>query len=311
MADDILLEVKGLKKHFTVRRNSYFDKKVLKAVDGVDISLRKGEVYGLVGESGCGKSTVGRLIAGIIPKTEGEIKIYTDIQESHKQVQMIFQNSHGSLNPRKKIGAIIEEPLLRCFDYTKAVRKEMVEDIMAKTGLDKSLAGSYPHELSGGQRQRVNIATSLMLGAPLLIADESVSALDVSIQSQILNLLLDLKADKDLSYIFISHDLNVIRYISSHIGVMYLGKIVESGHAAEVTSNPKHPYTRMLLGSIPSLFEKKEGKTFSRGEFPDPLNPPKGCGFSPRCPDATGKCFETAPEARYGDDGRMVRCHLA
>lgn len=319
MNQEPLLKIQNLCKHYTVKSGALLDKKVLKAVDGLNIEINKGDVFGLVGESGCGKSTVGQIISGILPKTGGDIfyngKSTDTMSKSEqknlcKEIQMIFQDPFSALNPKKKIGWIIEEPLKIHFNYTKKERDSLVDEIMTLTGLDPELKSSYSSKLSGGQRQRVNIAASLMLGANLIVADESVSALDVSIQSQILNLFVSLKENKGLTLLFISHDLNVIKYLSNRIGVMYMGRIVETGNCDEICDNPLHPYTQMLLSAVPSAVDDVTTRIVPRGEIPNPLNPPSGCAFHTRCVNAIEKCRLEEPKTIEVSSSHKVCCHL-
>ena len=267
-----LLEVKGLCKYYAAESNKILNKrKYIKVVEHIDLCIYPGEVFGLVGESGCGKSTFAKMLVDVITPTNGQISYkgknysamsHQEKKEYHKQVQIIFQDPYSSLNPKKKIGWILEEPLKLHTELASQERKQKVEEILEVVGLDASFKGKYPNELSGGQRQRVSIAAALMLNPEIIIADESVSALDVSIQSQILNLMKKLQEEKNLTYLFISHDLNVVQYMSDRIGVMYFGKLVEVGSVDDIYHSPKHPYTKALLSSIPSVSEKRSGNVF-------------------------------------------------
>ena len=301
--DKTILEVQGLKKHFPVSNSLPFQssKIAVKAVDGINFEVYKGETFGIVGESGCGKSTLARLINQLITPTDGIVNFNgvdlaslsaKKIREARKSIQMVFQNPDASLNPRKKIDYLISEPLKIHGIGTKEERQKRVVELLETVGLSAYHAERYPHEFSGGQKQRVNIARALALNPEVVICDEPVSALDVSVQAQVINLLKRLQKELDLTYIFISHDLNVVRYICDRIAVMYLGRIVEIGTYEEIYESPKHPYTKALLSSVPkeSPLEKKE-RTILKGDLPSPLNPPKGCHFHTRCPFVTPKLF--------------------
>jgi len=304
--DKYILEIKDLKKYYKLPRKKIFESpKFLKAVNGVSFKVERGETFGLVGESGCGKSTVGQTIVRLHNSTEGNIifngRDITNIsgkplKELRKDLQIIFQDPYSSLNPKKKIGWILEEPLKVHKISGSSERKSRVFSMLEKAGFDKSFASRYPGELSGGQRQRIAILVSLMLNPELIIADEPVSALDVSVQSQILNLMKDLQKDMNLTYIFISHDLNVIYYMSDKIAVMYLGEIVEYGDSESVYKNPKHPYTVSLFSAIPDLDNKDKKRIILSGDIPDPVNPPQGCPFYTRCPYVMDKCKTVKPE---------------
>lgn len=308
-----LLDVDGLVQHFQTRAGT------VRAVDGVSFQVVKGETLGLVGESGCGKSSIARSIAGLHRITGGSVRLDgTDIARLSRgalkpyrsKIQMVFQNPGASLNPRLTIGRLIEEPLLVHKRGSRGDRQAQVHAVMEKVGLRRDLADRLPHELSGGQRQRVCIARALALSPSLIICDEAVSALDVSVQAQVVNLLRDLQQEMGISYLFISHGLSITRYISHRIAVMYLGRIVEEGPAAEVFARPKHPYTRALLAAAPSLHHKPaDGFAMLDGELPSPLSPPAGCHFHTRCPFAVDRCRVEAPLLRQA--GRQsVACHL-
>lgn len=317
-----LLEVKGLSKYYTAQSNKILNKrKDIKVVEHIDLSIYPGEVFGLVGESGCGKSTFAKMLVDVIQPTMGQIsykgKPYSAMsrqqkKEYHRQIQIIFQDPYSSLNPKKKIGWILEEPLKIHTELASQDRKLKVEEILEVVGLDASFKGKYPNELSGGQRQRVSIAAALMLNPELIIADESVSALDVSIQSQILNLMKKLQEEKNLTYLFISHDLNVVQYMSDRIGVMYFGKLVEVGSVADIYHSPKHPYTKALLSSIPSVSkEEKRERILLTGDVPDLSAPPGGCPFHTRCREMKESCKDSCPELVEMENGHFVSCHCA
>ncbi|HET7581109.1 MAG TPA: dipeptide ABC transporter ATP-binding protein [Bacillales bacterium] len=315
-----LVEVKRLKKHFPVKKGWFGKNEAVRAVDDVSFFIRKGETFGLVGESGCGKSTTGRMIMKLLTATEGEI--WFDGQEiSHlndnqmrrirKGLQMVFQDPYASLNPRMKIHEIVAEPLIIHEIGTRKRRQERVEELLDVVGLNSSHAERYPHEFSGGQRQRIGIARALAVNPKLIIADEPVSALDVSIQSQILNLLQDLQEQFRLTYLFISHDLSVVEHISDRIGVMYLGKLVETAGKKTLYEQPKHPYTKALLSSIPEANPRlKKEKVILKGDIPSPANPPHGCRFHTRCPDCMDICKTKKPELKEVSPGHHVSCHL-
>jgi len=292
----------------------------LKAVRSVDLSIREGEVLGLVGESGCGKSTLGRMITGITPPSGGEVTYRgTALSQMKGQalkdftlgVQMIFQDPYASLNPRQRVGEILAEPLKvhRLAEDSDEVRLR-VHSALKEVGLDRSYADRYPHQFSGGQRQRIGIARALIVEPSFLVCDEPIAALDVSIQAQVINLFLALRARRNLTYLFISHDLSVVRHIADRVAIMYLGKIVELAPAAELFASPAHPYTRTLLEQIPSVKNRKRRFEAVKGEIPSPHNPPSGCAFHPRCPLATARCRSEAPEVRTIAPGRTVSCHL-
>jgi dipeptide transport system ATP-binding protein len=311
-------EARGLTRHYNVRRGLFAPPAVLKAVDGVSFSIEPGRTLAVVGESGCGKSTLARLVTLIEPPTAGELRLIgrdavkrapADRTPLRRAVQIVFQNPYGSLNPRKKIGAILEEPLVINTPLRKPERVEQVRAMMAKVGLRPEHYHRYPHMFSGGQRQRIAIARALMLRPKLVVADEPVSALDVSIQAQVLNLLRDLQVEFELSYLFISHDLGVVHHVSDEVMVMYLGRPVEQGPKDSIFRKPLHPYTRALLASTPSV-EKKRERMVLTGELPSPLDPPAGCAFHTRCPFARERCQAERPALRKLGD-RTVACHFA
>ncbi|MEW4283557.1 ABC transporter ATP-binding protein [Priestia koreensis] len=315
-----LLEVRNLQKYFPVRSAIGKTKGQIKAVHDVSFSIYEGETYGLVGESGCGKSTAGRSLLKLVEPTGGEAyfngeNIFTmkpsQLKTVRKDLQMIFQDPHTSLNPRKKIGASIQETLTIHNIGAKSERKQAVIDLLKKLGFNEEDYNRYPHEFSGGQRQRIGIARSLILNPKLIICDEPVSALDVSIQAQILNLLRQLQHEMKLSYLFISHDLSVVRHIADRVGVMYLGRLVEEGTTEEIFSNPRHPYTKLLLSSVPTVHESEAREPIeAKGEIPSPLNPPSGCAFHQRCPFATDRCKKETPEDTVISATHRVKCHL-
>ncbi len=314
-----LLRVTELKKHFVSRRG----KSSIRAVDGVSLTLESGETLGVVGESGCGKSTLGRTILRLLEPTSGEVVFDgkdllalgpAELRAKRRDMQMIFQDPFASLDPRLNIGTIVAEPLVihRIGDRTS--RREAVVDLLETVGLEPDAAQLYPHEFSGGQRQRIGIARALALRPRLIIADEPVSALDVSIQSQILNLLVELRERFGLSYIFISHDLAVVEHVSDTVAVMYLGRIVETAASEELFARPSHPYTEALISAVPQSDPARRGvRMVLKGEMPDPENPPSGCPFHPRCPKAMDLCSSDTPnETNIGSEDRphFVRCHL-
>ncbi|MFT4416629.1 ABC transporter ATP-binding protein [Fredinandcohnia humi] len=316
-----LLKVTNLKKSFSIPNGMFGKKKSLKAVHDVSFIIPEGKTFSLVGESGCGKSTTGRLISRLIQPSEGEIWIdgeeISQKKEAHlkairKKVQMIFQDPYASLNPRMKVRDIVGEPLVIHTNLTKAERNKQVSEMLEVVGLSEYHADRYAHEFSGGQRQRIGIARALIMKPKLIIADEPVSALDVSIQSQILNLLKDLQREFHLTYLFISHDLSVVEHISDHIGVMYLGTIVETGPKEVIFSNPQHPYTKALLSSIPIPDPRlRRERIILQGDLPSPVNPPTGCRFHTRCPVATDICKVTEPPVKPGvTPDHFVACHL-
>ena len=320
---EILIEVIGLKKYFPVIEGIVIQRKVaeVKAVDGVSFHIRKGETLGLVGESGCGKTTTGRCILQLDRPTEGAIVFdgvnlveldQRALRPYRQKIQVIFQDPYSSLNPRMKIGDIIGEPIkVHGIVPDAGKRRRRVSELLSLCGLDPRFADRYPHEMSGGQRQRVGIARALSLNPQFIICDEAVSALDVSIQAQVINLLEDLREEFNLTYLFIAHDLSVVRHLCHRVAVMYLGKIVELAECDELYDNPLHPYTQALLAAVPIPDPEVESKREYRvvkGEVPSPMNPPSGCVFHPRCPLAVDGCSSAVPELREIRPGHWVAC---
>jgi len=318
MSEQNILEVRNLTKHFKVGK-----KQIVHAVDDISFTLRKGKTLGLVGESGCGKSTCARTIIRMYDPTAGQVVLdgsditglnQKELKPYRKKMQMIFQDPYASLNARMTVRDIIAEPLLaHDIVKTKEEANDLVYPMLERVGLTKEHANRYAHEFSGGQRQRVGIARALILEPQLVICDEPISALDVSIQAQVINLLKDFQEEKGLSYLFIAHDLSMVRYVSDDVGVMYLGQLVEVSEADEIYKNPLHPYTKGLLGSVPianpKLARQKE-KSGIEGDIPSPINPPTGCRFHTRCPYARPECSAAMPELKDVGGGHMVACHL-
>ncbi|ASY27947.1 oligopeptide transport system ATP-binding protein [Candidatus Planktophila limnetica] len=302
-----ILSVKNISKIYESSGGSFGRKNKVSALDGVSFNLAQGETLGIVGESGCGKSTLGRIISRLDSPTSGEIiykgndiakKSLAAMRPLRKEIQFIFQDPYASLNPRRQIGAIIEEPM-RIHGVSKDERRARAHELLEKVGLDKNSYEKYPHEFSGGQRQRVVIARALTLKPELIIADEPVSALDVSIQAQVLNLFKELQDEMKLTYVFVAHDLGVVRHISDRIAVMYLGKIVELGTVEEIYNNPQHPYTKALLSANPRIDQSAQNtRQILTGDIPSPLNRPSGCSFHTRCPIAVAECSTREPELR-------------
>lgn len=323
MENKKLIEVKGLKKHFKVKKTSLFGKdQMLKAVDDVSFFINKGETLGLVGESGCGKSTTGRSIIRLFGITDGEI-IYdgkdiskldrAGLKEYRRKMQVIFQDPYASLNPSLTVEDIIREPMDVYNLYSKEERKRIVLDLLEKVGLDKSHLNRYPHEFSGGQRQRIAIARAISINPEFILLDEPISALDVSIQAQVINMLEDLQEELGLTYLFIAHNLSMVRHISHRIGVMYLGKLVEIGISEDVYTKALHPYTKALLSSALEADPKEARETpmtVLEGDVPSPLNPPKGCKFVTRCKYRKEICFQKEPELLEKENGHFAACHL-
>ena len=315
-----LLEVKGVKKYFPVRGALGTTVQEVKAVNDVSFEMNRGETFGVVGESGCGKSTLGRTILRLTEPTAGQAIFEgtdvfamgpSELQSLRQDIQMVFQDPYSSLNPRKRIGAILEEPLNIHNIGTPREQTEKVLRILDTVGLQTDHYYRYPHEFSGGQRQRIGIARALMVEPKLVVCDEPVSALDVSIQSQIINLLKKLQQELQLTYLFIAHDISVVRYISDRVGVMYLGQMVEQAPTEAMFADPKHPYTRALLSSVPEpKLDAKRERIVLRGELPSPLNPPSGCVFHTRCPMAKPECKKVLPVKKELSAGHFVSCHL-
>lgn len=318
----VLLEAKNLKKFFPIKKGILGrSSSIVKAVDGVSLQVYKGETLGIVGESGCGKSTIGRLLIRLLDSTEGEV-FYKDqnilgfskkkLRQLRKDLQIIFQDPYSSLNPRLTVGEIIKEPLVNFKLYgSSQERMNRVEELLGVVGLPKKAVNRFPHEFSGGQRQRIGIARALAVNPELIIADEPVSALDVSIQSQVLNLLKDIQKEFNLTYIFISHDLSVVDHLCDRIAVMYLGKIVEIGSKKEFYKKSFHPYSQALLSAIPQPDPKlKKERIILTGDVPSPSDPPNGCAFHPRCPMSMNVCMEVKPSLIEMEPGRLVSCHL-
>jgi len=318
-----LVEVKDLKMYFPVSSGLLFQRTTanIKAVDGVSFDIKRGETLGLVGESGCGKTTTGRCILQLYKPTEGSIKFddrelmdmgSRQLRSMRREMQVIFQDPYSSLNPRMTAGNIIGEPLVvHGLVDNKVEYKERVANLLQNVGLNPYMADRFPHEFSGGQRQRIGVARALSVSPKFIVADEPVSALDVSIQAQIVNLLEDLQDEFNLTYLFIAHDLSVVRHISDRVGVMYLGHIVEMADRSEIYVNPSHPYTKALLSAVPipdPVVDAQRERVLLTGEVPSPLNPPSGCVFHPRCPIATDDCAEVTPELREVEPNHFSAC---
>ena len=323
-ADDVIVSVKGLKKHFPIMKG-IFRRQVgaVRAVDGITFDVRRGETLGLVGESGSGKSTVGRVILQLDHATEGVVEFEgTDLTEFEPnklrklrpKMQMIFQDPHASLNPRMTVASIIGEPLSEHNRARGEDKKKRIQELLSLVGLEPKHANRYPHEFSGGQRQRIGIARAIALNPDFIVADEPIAALDVSIQAQVVNLLEDLQDVLGLTYLFISHDLSMVRHIADRVAVMYLGKLMELGDVDQIYNEPKHPYTKALLSAVPvpdPQVEATRRRVILEGDIPSPANPPPGCPFNTRCPVAEERCVTEVPEWRELDPGRWVACHFA
>jgi oligopeptide transport system ATP-binding protein len=322
MTTEPLLQVKELSKYFPVTRGALVSRKIgdIKAVDRISFDIYEGETLGLVGESGCGKTTTGRVLLKLIEPSEGQI-IYHDqditplskkaMSPLRRQMQIIFQDPYASLNPRLTVGEAIGEPLVAHRLASRAEAKERVLELLRVVGLAPFHYNRYPHEFSGGQRQRVGIARSLVMNPKFIVADEPVSALDVSIQAQIINLLRHIQAEFALTFLFISHDLGVVRHLSDRVVVMYLGRLAELGETEQLFSEPKHPYTQALLSAVPSVKQRKtKQRMLLTGDVPTPFNPPQGCRFHTRCPMAMRECSEVEPTWHDTGNGHYVACHL-
>jgi oligopeptide/dipeptide ABC transporter ATP-binding protein len=324
--DEVLVRVDNLVKHFPVKGGGVIGRTVaqVKAVDGVSLEIRRGQTLGLVGETGCGKSTLARCIAGLIPVTSGQVTFegynITNLprramQPFRREIQMIFQDPYGSLNPRRRVGSIIGDPFSIHKTASGPAKKKAVQELMERVGLNPEHFNRYPAEFSGGQRQRIGVARALALRPKLIICDEPVSALDVSIQAQVLNLLADLQDDFGLAYLFIAHDLEVVRHVSNDVIVMYLGKVAEAGPKGAVYDTPRHPYTTALLSAAPAADPEAAAarrRVILTGDVPSPINPPSGCRFHPRCPKAQDMCSAEVPllEVKSGDiESHVTACH--
>ena len=322
-AAEALVQVQDLKVHFPIRRG-LLKRQVgaVQAVDGVSFNVYRGETLGLVGESGCGKSTTGLAMLRLLDISSGHILFNdrdlstlsrNDLRMSRKHMQMVFQDPYSSLNPRMTVGSIIIEPLNVHQVGLRGERRQRVQELMQLVGLNPSFINRYPHEFSGGQRQRIGLARALATSPSFIVADEPISALDVSIQAQVVNLMADLRSRLGLTYLMVSHDLSMVRYISDRVAVMYLGKIVESGNSSDICANPAHPYTKALLSAIPIPDPQRErGKVIQllHGDLPSPINPPSGCRFRIRCWKAQEKCLEVPPEVSQKDGDHTVYCHF-
>jgi dipeptide transport system ATP-binding protein len=316
----VVLNAHDLTRHYRVKNGVFAPPSTLRAVDGASFTLRRGKTLAVVGESGCGKSTLARMVTMIEPPTSGQMDITgaqivgasaQTLRTLRPKVQIVFQNPYGSLNPRQKIGHALEEPLLVNTDLPAPARAKAAREMLDNVGLRPEHYDRYPHMFSGGQRQRIAIARALMLDPDILVLDEPVSALDISIQAQVLNLLADIQARHNLAYLFISHDLSVVRHIADDVMVMYLGRIVEQGPRDQVFNQPRHPYTQALLSATPQPDPShKRDRIILKGELPSPLSPPSGCSFHPRCPIAADQCKIEAPVLRPIGDAK-VACHLA
>ena len=319
----VLVEVRGLKKYFPIKSGIVFQREVaaVKAVDGISFDIYEGETLGLVGESGCGKSTTGRTILQLHRATAGSVKFEGEelttlkgeaLRKMRRKMQMIFQDPYASLNPRMSVGRIVAEPLVVHNIGTKKEREERVAELLELVGLNPYFVRRYPHEFSGGQRQRIGLARALALNPKFIVADEPISALDVSIQAQVVNLLQKLQEDLGLTYLFIAHDLSMVRHLCNRVAVMYLGKIVEIADSEELYTNPLHPYTQALLSAVPvpdPVVEEKRQRIILKGDVPSPVNPPKGCHFNTRCPVSVDVCYEEDPELVEVLPGHWVACH--
>lgn len=316
-----VLEVRDLVKHYSVG-GGFFGRgrKQLRAVDGVSFTIGQGETLGLVGESGCGKSTVGKAVLRLVEPTSGHVSLEGEeitglgsaaLLERRKRMQVIFQDPYSSLNPRMTAGEIVQEPLINFGIGSRAEQRDRVAMLFARVGLRPDQRANYPHEFSGGQRQRLGIARALALGPSVIIGDEPVSALDVSVQAQVINLMMDLQQEFGLSYLFVAHDLGVVEHISHRVAVMYLGKIVEIAARAALFETPRHPYTEALLAAVPVSHPRaRRARTVLTGDVPSPINPPSGCRFHTRCPIAVARCRQEEPPLVVDASGHGVACHL-
>jgi oligopeptide transport system ATP-binding protein len=319
----VLVEVNDLKKYFPIKSGILFQREVaaVKAVDGVSFDIFEGETLGLVGESGCGKSTTGRTILQLYRATSGSVKFEgqeltelkgESMRKMRRKMQMVFQDPYASLNPRMSVGRIVAEPLIVHNIGTKQEREDRVAELLELVGLNPYFVRRYPHEFSGGQRQRIGLARSLALNPSFIVADEPISALDVSIQAQVVNLLQKLQEDLGLTYLFIAHDLSMVRHLCDRVAVMYLGKVVEIAESEELYTNPLHPYTQALLSAVPvpdPLVEEKRQRIILKGDVPSPINPPKGCNFNTRCPVSVDVCYEEDPALIEVLPSHWVACH--
>jgi oligopeptide/dipeptide ABC transporter ATP-binding protein len=311
------LEARGVTRHFAVR-DGVLHKRVLRAVDGVDLSVKAGETLGIVGESGCGKTTFARVLLGLLPPSSGEVQLMgkpmdANDRSTRRNLQVVFQDPYSSLNPRMSVGEIVERPLVVHGLGSASERRARVRELFRQVGLSPEAAPRYPHEFSGGQRQRVAVARAIATNPQLIIADEPTSALDVSVQAKVLNLLKDLQESLGLTFVFISHDMRVVRHMCDRLAIMYLGRIVEQGPTEQIFNAPRHPYTRALLGAVPRMepLRRRQMQVVVEGEPPSPLNPPEGCNFHPRCPWAIDLCRTTSPSLRDLAPDHRAACHLA
>lgn len=315
-----LVETRNLKKHFPVRAGMFGPRQFVRAVDGVDMTVHPGETLGVVGESGCGKSTLGRLLLRLLEPTTGEVLFGGEnlqslspkaLRRKRREMQIVFQDPFGSLNPRMRVGTIVGEGIEIHHLARGAEKKRRVIELLERVGLPADAYERYPHEFSGGQRQRIGIARALAVQPRLIVADEPVSALDVSIQAQIINLLQDLQEERGLAYVFIAHDLRVVEHISHRVAIMYLGKIVELADSGEIYRNPRHPYTRALLSAVPVPDPgARRRRMILTGDVPSPIHPPAGCAFHPRCPYVEERCRSVEPRLAAGVNRHAVACHV-